>query len=70
MSWVQFNNTSFTFHYFSWSFDESYFTRKHIFHEPYRANRTKDYGLKTYKQVPFRNGVLSVNYNFIIAIPE
>ena len=31
---------------------EPYFSRKHIFHELYRINRTQDYGLKICKQVP------------------
>ena len=42
----------FGFHNFSWSFHEPYFSRKDIYHEPYRVSRTQDYGLKTCKQVP------------------
>ena len=30
---------------------------KHIFHESYRMNKTQDYGVKTYKQVPHRTFV-------------
>ena len=39
----------FLFHDSSWSFHESYFCRKLIFHKSHRANRTKDHGLKTCK---------------------
>ena len=34
-----------------WSFHKSFFSRKHIFHESFRVNRTQDYGLQTCKQV-------------------
>ena len=34
------------------SFHDSYFSRKHIFYESYRVNRTQDYGIKTCKWVP------------------
>ena len=43
------NDLWFVFHDSSWSFHEPYFSRKHIFYESYRVNRTEDYGLKICK---------------------
>ena len=36
-----------------WSFHGSYFSRKHVFHESYRVNRTYDYGLNTSNPTSF-----------------
>ena len=49
---VRYNNSWLVFHDSSWSFYEPYFNRKHIFQESFSVNRTQDYCLKTYKQVP------------------
>ena len=40
---VQFNNARYIFYDFSSSFYEPYISRKHIFHESYRVNKTQDY---------------------------
>ena len=48
----RFNDSWFVFHNSRWSFHEPYFSRKHLFHESYRVNRTQDYSLKTFKEVP------------------
>ena len=52
LSRVRFNDSWFVLHDSSWSFHETYFSKRHIFHESYRVNRTHDYGLKTGKLVP------------------
>ena len=49
---VRFNDSWFVFHDSSWSFHEPYFSKKQIFHESYRMNRSQDDGLKTGKQIP------------------
>ena len=43
---VRFNDSWFVFHDSSWSFHEPYFSKKHLFHEPKRVNRSQEYGLK------------------------
>ena len=48
---IRFNDSWFIFRNSSWSFHEPYFSRKHIFLESYKVNRTHDYGLRTCIQV-------------------
>ena len=38
---VRFNDSRFVFHDSGWSFHEPSFSRKHVFHESYRANKTQ-----------------------------
>ena len=49
---IQCNNSWFVIHDSSRSFHKSYLSKRHIFHELFRVNRTHHHGLKNGKQVP------------------
>ena len=50
---VQLHDLWFIFYDSIWNFHGSYFSRKHVFHESYRVNRTYDYGLNTSNPTSF-----------------
>ena len=50
--------------YSSWGFHKPCFSRKHIFHESYRVNRTQDYEL-TQKQVLYSGVLMLIFYIWV-----
>ena len=64
---VRFNDSWFVFHYFSWSFEEPNFNRKHIFHKSVRVNRTQGYGIKLFATKLFANAIILKTFLWTIS---